>query len=271
MQSRDDYFLSGAVRLRFRDEGEGMPVIFIHGWTVDLEVWNPQAAALAHSMRVIRPDRRGFGLSDGTPDLAADCDDLRALLDRLGIARAVLVGASQGARVALAFAMREPGRLMSVVLDGPPDEIGNSGATGDEGFSIDEFQRLVRDGGVDAFRRTWRDNPLMKLHSADAGAHALLASMLARYPAKDLIEPGLKPPPRVAAATLARLATPALIVNGRFDTKTRLRAGERLARLLPHAERVLIPEAGHLPNLDNPIAYNEAIGSFLRRQSRAVA
>ena len=271
MQTRDDYFLSGGVRLRYRDEGGGMPVVFIHGWTVDLEVWDPQSAALAHSMRVVRPDRRGFGLSDGTPDLAADCDDLRALLDLLGIARAALVGASQGARVVLAFAMREPERVTSIVLDGPPDEIGSSGTAGDEDFSVDGFRRLVRDGGVDAFRRAWRGNALMTLHSADAGAHALLESMLARYPARDLLDPDSKPSPRFAAATLARLATPALIINGRLDTKTRLRAGERLARLLPHAERVLIPDAGHLPNLDNPVAYNEAIGSFLRRQSRAAA
>lgn len=271
MQNHDDYFLSGGVRLRFRDEGRGMPVVFIHGWTVDLEVWDPQSAALAHSMRVIRFDRRGFGRSDGTPDLAADCDDLRALLDRLGIARAALVGASQGARVVLAFATREPERIMSIVLDGPPDEIGNSAVAGDEDFSVDEFRRLVRDGGVDAFRRAWRNNALMRLHSADPGARALLESMLARYPARDLLEPGSKPSPPVAAATLAQLAAPALIVNGRLDTKTRLRAGERLARVLPHAERVLIPDAGHLPNLDNPVAYNEAVGNFLQRQSRAAA
>lgn len=271
MQTRDDYFLSGAVRLRYRDEGEGVPVVFIHGWTVDLDVWNPQAATLSLSMRVIRLDRRGFGLSDGTPDLAGDCDDLQALLDRLGIAQAALVGASQGARVALAFAMREPDRVVSVILDGPPDEIGKSGTAGDEDFSVEEFRQLVRDGGVDAFRRAWRNNPLMRLHSTDAGARALLDSMLARYPARDLLDPNSKSSPCVGAATLARCATPALIVNGRFDTKTRLRAGEQLARVLPQAERVLIPDAGHLPNLDNPGTYNEAIQSFLRRQSRAAA
>jgi pimeloyl-ACP methyl ester carboxylesterase len=271
MQTRDAYFLSGAVRLRFRDEGEGMPVVFIHGWTVDLEVWDPQAATLAQAMRVIRLDRRGFGLSEGIPGLAADCEDLRALLDRLGIARAALVGASQGARVALAFAMREPERVMSVVLDGPPDEIGDSAATGGEDFSIEQFRQLVRDKGVDAFRRSWRDHPLMKLHSKDDGLRALLASMLARYPARDLLESGPQATPRAGVANLGRLAAPALIVNGRFDTRSRLRAGEQLARILPQAERALIPDAGHLPNLDNPVAYNEAIGSFLRRQSRAAA
>ena len=134
MQTRDDYFLSGTVRLRFRDEGEGMPVVFIHGWSVDLDVWEPQSAALAHSMRVIRLDRRGFGLSGGTPSLEADCGDLRELLDRLQLRQAVLVGASQGARVALAFALRFPERVTGIVLDGPPDEIEGEGAGDNAGY-----------------------------------------------------------------------------------------------------------------------------------------
>lgn len=271
MQTRDDYFLSGAVRLRFRDEGEGMPVVFIHGWTLDLDVWNPQAATLGRSMRVIRLDRRGFGLSQGTPSRAADCDDLRAFLDRLGLARVSLVGASQGARVALSFAIELPERVAGLVLDGPPDEIGEPAAAGDGDFSMDEFRRLAHDGGVEAFRRIWRAHALMKLHSTDAGMHALLESMLARYPARDLLEP-VAPPSRPAGlSTLERIRTPVLVVNGQFDTQARLRAGERLRQSLPVAERSVIPGAGHLPNLDNPVAYNEAVGNFLRRQSRAAA
>jgi pimeloyl-ACP methyl ester carboxylesterase len=167
--------------------------------------------------------------------------------------------------------MREPDRVVSVILDGPPDETGDSAAPGDGDFSVDDFRRLVRDRGVDAFRSAWRDNPLMKLHSADPAAQALLATMLGRYPARDLHERASGPPPRIGAAALARIPTATLVLNGQFDTQARLRAGEQLARALPRAERVLIPDAGHLPNLDNPVAYNDAIGSFLRRQSRAAA
>lgn len=271
MQTHDDYFQSGEVRLRFRDEGEGMPVVFIHAWTVDLEIWDPQSAALAQSMRIVRFDRRGFGLSQGTPALAADCDDLRTLVDRLGLARVALVGASQGARVALSFAMQQPERVAGLVLDGPPGEIGGPVAAGDGDFSVDEFRRLVRDGGVDAFRHAWRAHPLMKLHTTDSRMRALLDSMLARYPARDLLGPGATPTPRVGAEALARVAIPALIVNGQHDTKARLRAGEQLARVLPQAKRILIPGAAHLPNLDNPAAYNEAIRSFLRSRPRAAA
>jgi pimeloyl-ACP methyl ester carboxylesterase len=62
-----------------------------------------------------------------------------------------------------------------------------------------------------------------------------------------------------------------LIVNGELDTRARRRAGEALARALPAAERIVLPGAGHLPNLDTPGAYNDALRAFLRRQSLAAA
>jgi pimeloyl-ACP methyl ester carboxylesterase len=271
MQAQDLNFLSGGARLRYRDEGAGPPVVLIHGWTLDLEVWNPQAAALAGSFRVIRYDRRGFGLSEGSPGPAADGEDLARLLEHLGIGAAALVGLSQGARVALAFALRHPGRVTALVLDGPPDEIGDPGAAGDEDFSIAEYRSLVREEGVEAFRRAWADHPLMRLHAADPPSRELVARMLARYPARDLQGPAAPPTPPAGLAALARLRMPVLVVNGELDTPIRRRAGEALARALPAAERVVMAGAGHLPNLDSPRAYNDAVQAFLRRQSRVAA
>ena len=271
MQTQDNYFRSGEARLRFVDEGAGPPIVFIHGWTLDLEVWNPQAAALKGLFRVIRYDRRGFGLSDGAPGFAADGEDLARLLDHLQPGPATLVGLSQGARVALAFALRFPERVAGLVLDGPPDEIGDPETASDEDFSIAEYRTLVRMEGVEAFRRAWRAHPLMRLHSNDAGAQDLVDRMLARYPALDLIGPASSPAPPAGADALARFRRPVLVVNGEFDTPIRRRVGEALARALPLAERVVVPRAGHLPNLDNTSAYNAAIQAFLRRGSRVAA
>ena len=271
MQAHDQYFQSGGARLRYRDEGAGPPLVFIHGWTLDLEVWNPQAAALAGPLRVVRYDRRGFGLSDGTPGIAADLQDLAHLLDRLQLVAPMLVGLSQGARVALAFALRQPDRVAGLVLDGPPDEVGDTATAGDEDFSIAEYRALVRERGVEAFRDSWRAHPLMRLYGSNPAAADLIGRMLARYPARDLQGAAAIPPPPAGPSALARLAKPVLVVNGEFDTPIRRRAGEALARSLPLAERIVLPGAGHLPNLDNTNAYNEAIQAFLRRQSRAAA
>jgi len=271
MHAQDEYFRSGEARLRYRDEGAGPPLVLIHGWTLDLEVWNPQAAALGASFRIVRYDRRGFGLSEGAPGIAADLEDLARLFDHLGLGAPTLVGLSQGARVALAYALRQPDRVAGLVLDGPPDEVGDPAAAGDEDFSIAEYRALVRDRGVDAFRDSWRAHPLMRLYGSNPTAAELIGRMLARYPARDLQGPSGVPPPPVGPSALARFAKPVLVVNGEFDTPIRRRAGEALARALPRAERVVLPGAGHLPNLDNSNAYNEAIQAFLRRQTRVAA
>lgn len=271
MPGEDRFFRAGDARLRYRDEGAGPAVVLLHGWTLDLEVWDPQAADLARELRVIRLDRRGFGLSEGTPDAAADAADLEVLLDRLQVAQAALVGMSQGARAAIGFALRHPGRVPGLVLDGPPGDAAGL-ATGDEDeFSIDEFRRLAQAGGLDAFRTAWRGHALMRLHSGDAGAHELLARMLARYPGRDLQPDAAPPGSPVGPADPGRLTMPVLVVNGEFDTRHRRLAGEQLCRLLPRVERAIVAGAGHLANLDNPRAYNAIIRSFLQRQSRAAA
>ncbi len=271
MPAHDDYLRLGETRLRYRDQGAGRPIVFIHGWTLDLEAWDPQAESLARAFRVLRYDRRGYGLSGGEPGRDADAVDLDGFLARLQLARPVLVGQSQGARVALAFAIACPERLAGLVLDGPPDEIGDPATARDEDFSIAQYRTLVRERGAGAFRDAWRAHPLMRLYGADPVAAALVARMLARYPARDLAGPAAAPAPPAGAAALARLALPVLVVNGEFDTTLRRRAGAALAQALPDAEHVVVPGAGHLPNLDDASTYNAAMRAFLDRRTLAAA
>ena len=171
----------------------------------------------------------------------------------------MLVGLSQGARVALAFALRQPDRVAGLVLDGPPDEVGDPAAAGDEDFSIAEYRALVRERGVEAFRDSWRAHPLMRLYGSNPAAADLIGRMLARYPARDLQGAAAIPPPPAGASALARFAKPVLVVNGEFDTPIRRRAGSACTVAAARGARIVLPGAGHLPNLDNTNAYNEAI------------
>jgi pimeloyl-ACP methyl ester carboxylesterase len=268
-QSADRYFACNGVALRYRDEGRGPAVILVHGWTLDLEMWEPQVAALRAAFRVVRLDRRGFGLSSGgRPALEHDVADLDALCRHLDLRRVALVGMSQGARVALAYAAKFPASVSCLVLDGPPDV--DAGAAAEDDVPVAHFRALVRAKGVDAFRREWAAHPLVQLRTSDPGARRLLNSILGRYPGADLLN---APPGAGADRASVRpesVATPALVITGEHDLTSRVRAATALARRLPHAEHALIPDAGHLPNLDNPDAYNTLISAFLVRHATAL-
>ncbi len=268
MRAPDSYFQSGDARLRFRDEGEGEPIVFIHGWTMDLEMWDSQAAEFSRSMRVIRLDRRGHGLSGGHPGHEADQRDLEALLDHLRVPRATLVGMSQGARTALAFALRLPQRVLRLVLDGPPDFAG--GTDRDEQLPMERFRVLARSGGLDAFRIAWSEHPLMRLYTGDRSATEQVARALARYRGLDLLDAAPAAPP-IDARSIGRLQLPVLVVHGEHDVEQRKAAAEWLLNILPQAEGARVAQAGHLPNLDNPREYEDLLRQFLRRPSRVAA
>jgi 3-oxoadipate enol-lactonase len=249
------------ARLRLRDEGQGFPVLLVHGWALDLDMWEPQAAAWSARLRVIRFDRRGFGRSSGHPGLAADARDIESLLRRLNLQRAAILGMSQGARAALAAAagpLRR--RVACLILDGAPFD-GSEGAEPE--VPLDRYRELARTAGVDAVRSAWRAHPFAQLRTADPAAHELVERMIVRYPGTDLLS--RSPPPRAVTAA----GVPTLLLNGACDTARRRAMGEELKRTLPGAERALIADAGHLPNLDQPAEYNRCVLSFIERHAIA--
>jgi pimeloyl-ACP methyl ester carboxylesterase len=258
----DSYLQSDDACLRYRDEGRGHPVIFIHGWTLDLDMWEPQAAALAAHCRVIRLDRRGCGLSSGRPSAARDLDDIRALCRHLGLQQVALAGMSQGARTALELSCSSPSMISCLILDGPPQ----IGAAGAQDIPYDHYRALARRQGMNAFRREWAKHPLAGLRTRDRRAQELLAEMIARYPGNDLIDPPAEAPAAVACVP-SNIRIPALVIGGEFDLESRRAAADDLASQLPQAERARVPGAGHLCNLDNPAAYNAAIQEFLARHA----
>lgn len=263
--TRDRYLEVNGARLRYRDEGQGPAVVLVHGWTLDLQMWEPQAAFLAaERFRVIRFDRRGFGLSSGEPGIAADAADVRALCRHLGVERAVFVGMSQGARVLERLIAVAPELIRGLVFDGAPD-VRPGGQLAANDIPIAEYAELLRTQGIEALRRRWADHPLARLVTDDREMHELLSGMLERYQGNDLREAGAAhaaTPPRTPAASPV---TPVLILNGALDLESRRQAGAALTHLFPAAEYATIPNAAHLPNLDNSSAYNAILLRFLAR------
>lgn len=265
--SADRYFAHDGARLRYRDEGGGPAVILLHGWTLDLDMWEPQAAVLRRAFRVIRMDRRGFGLSTGSPAPDDDVTDLDALCRHLALSRVALVGMSQGARVALAFTSSAAARVSCLVLDGPPNV--DRAVAAEEDVPVAHYRALLRAKGIDAVRREWAAHPLVQLRTSHTGAHRLLGSMLRRYPGADLRPAAARSGAIPAPSPLESVQAPVLIVSGEHDLPSRIEAAHALAVRLPHAECAVIRDAGHLPNLDNPDAYNTLVNAFLARHAAA--
>jgi 3-oxoadipate enol-lactonase len=257
----DDRFIAVShARVRVRVEGSGPVLALLHGWALDLDMWTPQFEALTDAYRLVAFDRRGFGLSSGAASIERDVEDLGLLLDILQVERAAVLGMSQGARVALRFALESPERTACVILDGAPALAETQTAD----LPIERFRDLVRRGGVDAFRNAWRRHPLTQIRSTDLQARALVARMIARYRGDDL-QTAEGAAPTIALSELSRLQAPVLLLNGACDSAERLAAAAELAQRLPHAACIQIPGAAHLPNLDQAHSYNEALRSFLQR------
>ena len=257
---------SDGATLRYRDQGSGPAVMLVHGWTLNLDMWGPQLASLGSGFRTISVDRRGFGLSSGQPSINHDSDDLQALCRHLALARVALVGMSQGARAVMGFALAAPQRISCLVLDGPPDLFGADAA---DSAAREQHRALVRAGGIAAFRCEWLNHPLMRLRTRDPSARQALRSMIDRYAGRDLAAAAVDTAKDPLPQQLASLQVPTLVITGEHDVAERIAAANVLARLLPRAQRATVPEAGHLPNLDNPAAYNAILRAFLGHHAAA--
>lgn len=246
--------------------GEGAPLILLHGWSLDHRMWAPQIAGLAKDHFLVMPDRRGCGRASAPADLAQEAEDVIAIADFLGFDRFAVLGLSRGAVVALDAARQYGSRLTGLVISGAPLP---ALVPREEVINLDRFRALAASGDLATLRAEWATHPLMGTRTSEAAA--LMAPILADYDGRDLLAPTNTPGfPR---EVICGLPMPVLAMTGAHDTPWRRACAAALADTAPRAHHVLIRDAGHLANADNPAAFNAAVADFLRAcapvQSRA--
>ena len=257
--------LPGA-RLAYEVTGDGPAVVFVHGFGLDMRMWDPQVAHLESRFRVLRYDCRGFGASGpfdpATPYTHAG--DLLALLDHCGIGQAVLAGLSFGGRIVLQAALAAPDRvaglvLLDAVLDGVPWDP-------ESAAGLEEAARQARTHGLLAGRAAWLAHPLFAAARQRPDLAAVLAQLVSGYPGQHWT--GGDPhrvtgPPLVDA--LPDLAVPSLVVTGERDVPCFREMSAVLARRLPDVRQEVIAAAGHMVNLEQPAVVNALLAEFLDR------
>ena len=258
----------GDASINYELSGTGTTVVLIHGWAQDLTIWDDQVAALSPTYRVLRYDRRSYGSSTGHADPTADPDDLRILLDSLKIRSAIVLGLSAGARTALSFAVAFPERVSALILYGsgppagfqpmPPEPTANPRMDIAKNYGLDSLRKWVEGTG---FHWEPPNNP---------GYRRRVDRMWSRYDGRDLLD--RRPPsgriPASRVDDLAKVRVPTLILVGDHERPLLRLVADTLARRIPNARHVVIPDAGHGIHFAQPERFNAALLEFLESVSR---
>lgn len=267
------YYRSDNVRLYYEEHGAGLPVILAHGMSESIEMWSDQIDALTDQYRLIVWDNRGHGRSDAPDDpgqysVPIFAADLRALLNHLGIERACIGGLSMGGYTAVAFAVTYPDRLSALILaDTAPSEeaIPNRPLAEQAIREHLPLEALARSEGTEAVaHRTIADGTVSPDVLDDPAKRIRYIEQMRRLPVNGYVWAwrSLRERPSYTDR-LGEICVPTLCIAGERDEF--LPAVQLLATRIPNAELVVIPEAGHLSNIDQPEAFNRATRSFIAR------
>jgi pimeloyl-ACP methyl ester carboxylesterase len=241
------------VKLHYEVHGSGPVLLLTHGYSSTSAMWEGQIDALAKGHRLVLWDMRGHGQSDYPSDPLAYSEehtvaDMAALLDQVGAGNAVVGGLSLGGYMSLAFNRVHPDRVRALLIvdTGPGFKKDDARASWNQRAQAtgDRFQR----DGLAVLTSASRERATVR--HRDASGLALAArGMLTQRDAR-VIEslPGIK--------------VPALVVVGADDTPY-LAASDYMAAKIPGARKVVIPDAGHAVNIDQPQAFIDAVLPFL--------
>ncbi|HMO69084.1 MAG TPA: alpha/beta fold hydrolase [Novosphingobium sp.] len=247
--------LAGEVR-----DGEGTPLVLVHGFGGSRAMWDAVIAALPADLPLVRYDLRGFGASaqdEAVPFRHAD--DLLAVLDHLGIAQVHLCGLSMGGAIAVRFAIERADRVARLVLVSPALIAWEWSADWAAGFRA--CVKAARSGDMATARRLWWENPLFDTVREEPFAAALQAEIAAFAGRQWMADPQMRELPEVEH--LHRLTAPTLLLAGGRDTADFRLIADMLSATVPDLRRIDYPDAGHMLTLERPADLAGEIAAFL--------
>lgn len=251
--------------LSVNDVGQGLPILFVHGFPLDHMMWREQVADLSRDFRCIAPDLRGFGQStvtEGKVTMEQFADDLAALLDALAITEPiVLCGLSMGGYIAWQFVRRHAARLKALIVCDTRAAPDSSDAATNRFKLADDVVVLGPEVVVKAMLpklvapgfRVREPQWIEEIRQVMLGTntHGIAAASRGMAERAD------------ARTWLAQIDCPALVLVGEQDVISPPTEMSEIASALPHATFHVIPNSGHLAPLENPAITNVMLRSFL--------
>jgi 3-oxoadipate enol-lactonase len=253
----------GGINLAYSDQGQGIPLVFLHAFPFNRSMWEPQLKALSNRFRVISVDLRGHGESDAplwryTMDQFAD--DVKGLLDHLAIQQAVLVGLSMGGYVMFALYRKHRERVRGLVFADTRAEPDSPEQTA---WRFRLAQRAYKEGAgtvvEEMLPKLLAPTSYQTKRALVEQVRAIMTSSQISGIVGDLIAIAERPD---STALLNEISCPTLVLVGEMDALTSPAENKRIADGIPGARFQIIPSAGHLSNLEQPEIFNEALRSF---------
>ncbi|MCK1274703.1 alpha/beta hydrolase [Bradyrhizobium sp. 61] len=259
---------SGRAALAAEVVGHGAPVVFLHAGVCDRRMWRSQLDGVGASNTAIAYDRRGFGETRAESEDYSAVADLSAVIDTVANgAPAVLVGCSQGGRIALDTALAHPSRVRALFLIAP------SLAGAPEPNYPPEIDALMarlrdaeRDGDLDRANaikaHLWLDGPLQPEGRVAGHARELFLDMngiaLRSPPAGSNLD--------VAPAVdrLGEISAPSLVIWGDLDFLHIQERSRHMTAKMPNASGYMLPGAAHLPSLERPGDVTDLLVEFVK-------
>ncbi|HET7482191.1 MAG TPA: alpha/beta fold hydrolase [Actinomycetota bacterium] len=245
--------------------GDSTPVVLLHAFPFNSQMWEPQLQGLGDRFRFVTPDLAGFGASDAPSnpeDYSMDrfADQVKAVIDALGATEVILGGLSMGGYVALAFMRRYPDVVKALVL-------ADTRAEADPPEGKDKRtsqQELVRNEGTAGLIETLSGALLSESTRTNSPEVVARAKELMKNPDAGFVGAleAMKNRPD-STDGLSKIGVPTLIIVGENDGVTPPDAARKLHEHIGGSRLVVIPDSGHISNLEAPEAFNAAFGEFL--------
>lgn len=266
MPSAEYFRAPDGTRIAYAREGRGAPLVFLHGIGGNRRNWQPQLPEFASAYTCVAWDARGYGDSDDDPPLASFqdlADDLAALITHLDLGPAHIVGLSMGGMIALDLVDRQPAMVASLVLAGSAAGFGPSTPQERAAFLDSRLTPLLAGARIADIAPGLMD--VLVTANAGAEARAMVLDSLLR----------LRPAPYMRAlqafvttdftASITRIDRPTLVLVGDDDRVLPPVRSQQLAAGIRGAQLTVIPGCGHLSNIECAAAFNDHLGTFLRR------
>lgn len=253
---------ANGIDINYEIEGEGPVVTFSHSLACSLAMWDDQARALRGRYRVLRYDTRGHGKTSapkGAYTLDQLAEDLRALLDGLGIAETHFVGLSMGGMIGQVFALKHPGRFQSLALcDTTSRYPAGAASVWEERIRTVEAQGMAP--MVEPTLARWFTAPFRERRK---DVIERVAGFIRDTPPQGYVGCCHALPKIDVTDRLGAVACPAIVIVGEEDLGTPVDMARAMHAALPGAELAILRHASHLSNMEQPDEFTRVLGGFL--------